>query len=268
MSKRRFKIVMVWLSFTLLFTQKSAAQSEHEVSKPQKVYVMTSYYEVERPQVAIYTTEFVELATLVEYSPPKNFMCSYSEPPRESYIDVEVEEEPVQQEPEQIVEVSKPVEEYHAKSCPDTIEEINQVIDGLSELEIMSRIIWGEQGSDDEAPRILVGLTILNRAKASNINVREVAKSVYMANGPHHHYNCIDKGLFWQDIPESAVIAAMKAQEIFNLGTYLVDNVECINVCAFKSAKNSEDLEESWYAWSRAVILYNEAVKRYTAFYE
>lgn len=152
-----------------------------------------------------------------------------------------------------------------AKTKPSSKAAIDKVLDSMSELEIMARLIYGEQGGCSFESQVLVGISILNRGSS----VKETAKSKY-SNGKYYQYNCIEDNKFWQAIPQEAVNAANKAIQAKKSGTYKVVNVtsnkstEAINVYGFY-AQNGTDFKATWNGWKLQVVLKNK--KNYTGFY-
>ncbi|MBR5228135.1 MAG: M23 family metallopeptidase [Clostridia bacterium] len=147
----------------------------------------------------------------------------------------------------------------------------NSRIKQMTDLEILSRMIYGEQGLNSEESRVLVGLTILNRAKQYG-SIYAVTVSTYtgsQSGNKFYNYNCVGNlnNGFWKDIPQEVVNSAKKAYAAFEAGTYIVDGKECIDVYMFK-AKNENNFDYKWYNATLQVVLRNYHVgKDYTGFY-
>ena len=154
---------------------------------------------------------------------------------------------------------------YVAKQKPSSKTEIDKVLDSMADIEIMARLIYGEQGGTSFESQVLVGLSILNRGSS----IKETAKSKY-SNGKYYQYNCIEDSLFWKAIPEEAVNAANKAIQVKQAGTYKVldcrtnKSVEAINVYGFY-AQSSTSFKSTWNNWNLQVVLKNP--RNYTGFY-
>lgn len=148
-------------------------------------------------------------------------------------------------------------------------DEIDRKIDAMNDVELLARLIYSEQGANSEESRVLVGISVLNRAK--NSSIKTVAKSKY--NGTNgktfYQYNGVENANFWGNIPDYSMEDARKAIDIVNnKGTYKVNGVECINVEGFKASNDKASLGETWNRWSRKVILENtKSGAKYTGYY-
>lgn len=153
---------------------------------------------------------------------------------------------------------------FSAKYMPSGKEAIDQVLDSMNDIEIMARIIYGEQGGQSFESQVLVGITILNRGE-----IKTVAKSKY-ENGRYYEYNCIEDANFWKAIPQDTINAAYKAIQAKESGTYKVvdiksnKSVEAINVYGFK-ANESKSFDATWNGWKLQLVLKN--TWNYTGFY-
>lgn len=148
-------------------------------------------------------------------------------------------------------------------------DEIDRKIDDMDDVELLARLIYSEQGANSEESRVLVGISVLNRAK--NSSIKTVAKSKYKGtNGKtFYQYNGVENANFWGNIPDYSMEDAGKAMDIVNnKGTYKVNGVECINVEGFKASNDKSSLSETWNKWSRKVILENtKSGAKYTGYY-
>lgn len=68
---------------------------------------------------------------------------------------------------------------YSAHSKPSSNDAKDAAIRKMSDLEILSRAIYGEQGSNSEEAGILVAITILNKSKSSKTSIATVLTSKY-----------------------------------------------------------------------------------------
>lgn len=154
---------------------------------------------------------------------------------------------------------------FSAKQKPSGKDAIDRTLDSMNDLEIMSRLIYGEQGGCSFESQVLVGISVLNRGPS----VKATAKSRY-GNGKYYQYNCIEDNKFWQAIPQECVNAANKAIQAKSKGTYKVvslttnSSTEAINVYGFYS-QSSTNFKSKWNNWSLKVVLKNP--RNYTGFY-
>lgn len=153
-----------------------------------------------------------------------------------------------------------------ARTKPSSKDAIDKVLDSMNDLEIMARLIKGEQSGNSFETQVLVGISILNRGS----DIKAIAKN---KSGNTYSYNCIEGELFWQAIPQECVNAANKAIQAKKSGTYKVidvksnTSVEAINVEGFKGKENISEFDDKWYNWSLIAVLKNKVGHRYTGYY-
>lgn len=176
--------------------------------------------------------------------------------------------------------MEEPYEAYDKSKLPKTVAGINEIIDQMSDIEIMSRLIYAEQSVGSRESQVLVGLSILN----SGASVKAKAKSTY-SNGNHYSYNCIAKNIkngivfggFWDAVPDKYIGIAEEAVKAKEKGTYVVTDditgqaIECISIKQFRATEppsypTPESLPDNWDNLTKKITLHNYSTS-YTCYY-
>lgn len=168
---------------------------------------------------------------------------------------------------------------YSSRTKPDTFAAKDAAIKNMSDLEILSRTIYAEQGSNSEEAGVLVGISVLNRVKKDKSSISAVLTGKYESD-TKYNYNCVSGNVFWGDIPEFAKELAIKALAAVDKGSYVVAGVECVNIESFHASttinsgdsyrisENDLSVGSTWYNWKRYLVLENTISGfKYTGFY-
>lgn len=159
---------------------------------------------------------------------------------------------------------------YSARTKPATNDEKDAALYTMSDLELLARTIYSEQDCNSEESGVLVGISILNRAK-NNASIADVLKAKY--KGPttgiiHYSYNVVGGDKFWSSIPPYAKELALKACAAVQNGSYKINGIECIEVGSFY-AQSSSDFPDNDNAYSKYLVLENtiSGSEKYTGFF-
>lgn len=168
---------------------------------------------------------------------------------------------------------------YSARTKPSTFDAKDAAIKNMSDLEILARTIYAEQGSNSEEAGVLVGISVLNRVKNDKSSISAVLTGKYNSD-TEYNYNCVSGNVFWGSIPQFAKDLALKACAAMSKGSYVINGVECIGVESFHASTtiNSGDsyrisavdlsVGSTWYNWKRYLVLENTISGfKYTGFY-
>ena len=150
---------------------------------------------------------------------------------------------------------------------PSGFDAIDAAIDGMSERELLIRTITGEQGVGSLQDKVLVALSILNRAYFNKTTVNEILKGRY---GNNYQYNAVTGNVFWGDGDSKAEEAINIAYKAIRDKTYKVNDVECISIYGFKGSNNKSSINDGWNNWNLLTVTESSSRGgyKYTGYYK